>query len=113
MNLIIKPPKLLTMNLKSQLRYFLELRGLTAAELSRRSKVSAQTISIWLSGGPVRDVSKAKAVADVLGTTLDNLLYGSGLPTDNDRAVEISQILNEGGAIKGLFEISIKMVKRK
>lgn len=101
------------MNLKEQLRFFLELRQLTAAELARRSTISPQTISHWLNHGTAKDIDKAKRVADVLGTSLDNLIYGSGLASDKDRAQELNQILAEGHTIKGLFEVQIKMVKPK
>ena len=111
MNLPINHQKLLEMNLKRLLRYYLDLRQMTAAELARRSHISPQTISNWLNGGVAKDINKVKQVADSLGTTLDNLIYGSGL--GSDQAVELRQILADGHTIKGLFEVEIKMVRPK
>ncbi len=101
------------MNLKRQLRYFLDLRQITAAELARRSRISPQTISNWLIDGVAKDVEKIKCIADVLDTTIDNLLYGSGLASDKVRTQELCRILSEGQTIKGLFEVHIKMVQPK
>lgn len=109
----MKQLNLIPMNLKSQLRYFLDLRQLSAAELARRAKTSPQTISHWLNGGKAKDVNKVKRVADVLGTSLDNLLFGEGLASETDRAQELSKILIDGHTIRGVFEVQIKMVSPK
>lgn len=98
------------MNLKEQLQFYLHLRNLTAAELARRSGVSAQTISYWISGGRPKDIAKLKSVADQLTTTLDNLLYGNGLPNEG-QTTELQKILKDGGRLRGLFEIDIRMLK--
>ena len=52
-----------SMNLKGQLRFFLDLRGMTAAELSRKSGVSKQVLSIWLAGGQPKRIEQIKKVA--------------------------------------------------
>lgn len=86
------------MNLKSQLRAYLRLRGLSAAELSRRTKVPRQSLSNWLGGLEPRRIDYLKAVADELDTTLDNLLYGTAPeePRFNRPGVPVSQPLSEG-----------------
>ena len=63
LNLPIKHTNLVRMTLHEQLRFYLELRQMTAAELARRSNISPQTISHWLNGSVARDINKAKRVA--------------------------------------------------
>lgn len=56
------------------LKYYLVKQGITAAELSRRIGSPRSTISALLKGrakGPTLD--KAKAIADALGVTLDEM----------------------------------------
>ncbi len=66
------------MNLKFQLRIFLETRRMTASELARLSDVPKQSISDWLGGSIPRDIQKLKRVADALRTTVDHLVFGNG-----------------------------------
>jgi PAS domain S-box-containing protein len=71
------------MSFKSRLAYYLRSSNLTAAELARRSGVSKQTISDWLSGAQPRSVYQLKKVAGVFGVTLDDLLFESK-PNEHD-----------------------------
>lgn len=65
------------MKLKTNLKLHLASKGLTAAELSRVSKVPKATISDWLSGRSPKNLSQLKSVANILETTIDNLAFGS------------------------------------
>lgn len=100
-----------TMTLKSQLKYYLELRGLTAAELSRRSGVSKQVLSSWLAGSEPKKFSQVKKVCDVLEISLDHLLYGSGQDSDGQRVTEIDALLGDGW-VGGVFEVRFRRLKK-
>jgi transcriptional regulator with XRE-family HTH domain len=83
------------MKLRTQLQYYLTVRGMTASALARAAKVPRQNISNWLMNQKPKDVEQVKRVADVLGVNLDHLLFGEGVTPSEQ-------------VIKGRFEISIK-----
>jgi transcriptional regulator with XRE-family HTH domain len=75
--------------LKSRLKTLLQSRGITAAELSRRSGVPKQVISIWLTGVEPRKLTHLKRVADSLGVTIDDLCFKpTQLPSPTHEWVE-------------------------
>ena len=69
------------MNLKNQLKFYLEENGITASTLARLSGVPKQSISDWLAGSNPRDIRQVKKVADSLKTTIDHLVFGEGKST--------------------------------
>ena len=99
------------MNLKSQLNYFLKLRGMTAAELGRKSGVSKQVLSIWLGGAEPKKLAQIKAVAAALGTTVDHLCFGEGEDRESQRVTELDALLGEGW-VSGLFEVRFRRIRR-
>ena len=99
------------MTLKMQLAHYLELRNMTAAELSRKSGVSKQVISQWLSGAQPKKLTQLKSVAEALGTTVDHLCFGSGKDTDSARVTELDALMGDQW-ISGLFEVRLRRVKR-
>ena len=98
------------MNLKKQLRLYLDLRGISAAELSRKTKVSKQVLSLWLSGSKPKNIEQVKNVADVLEVTLDHLLFGSGKHHETEKFKELDALLGNEW-IGGTFEIKLRRVK--
>lgn len=91
------------------------MKSITAAELSRRSGVSKQTISSWMSGERPRDVRKVKAVADVFNTTIDNLLYGNGNNSplkQTQKNVAPPSLGQQEETLNGVFQVEIKMVRK-
>lgn len=98
------------MNLKSQLSHYIELRNMTAAELSRKSKVSKQVISQWLGGAQPKKLTQLKDVALVLDTTIDHLCFGSGSDTESKKVTELDALLGDGW-IGGVFEIKLRRIK--
>jgi transcriptional regulator with XRE-family HTH domain len=107
-----KAPNLLkSMNLKKQLKFFLGLREISASQLAKRAGVPKQSLSGWLGGSNPRDVKQIKRVADALGTTVDNLLFGDGPNVDQQRITELDALLGEGW-ISGLFEVRFRRVKK-
>lgn len=98
------------MNLKHQLKLFMQLRELSAAQLARKSGVPKQSLSGWLSGSNPRDVRQVKRVADVLETSVDQLMFGSGQDVEAQKVTELEALLGEGW-IGGLFEVRLRRVK--
>ncbi len=95
------------MNLKYQLKHYLNEQKISASELSRRTGISKQSISDWLAGVHPRDLSNLKRVADELGVSVDNLLFGQGtmvklegIPLDNDQ-----------GWVSGVFEVKFRRMR--
>ncbi|MGZ3766152.1 MAG: helix-turn-helix domain-containing protein [Mucilaginibacter sp.] len=99
------------MNLKAQLTFYLELRNMTAAELSRKSGVSKQVISQWLSGAQPKKLEQVKKVASVLGTSIDHLCFGSGKDIESQKITEIDALLGNQW-ISGLFEVRLRRVRK-
>lgn len=93
------------MNLKAQLRAYLAHKGLSAAELSRRTGVSRQCLSMWLGGASPKKIEHLKRVADELGTTIDHLCFGSGV-------VESLSVRSAGGppVLSGVYELSLRRI---
>lgn len=108
------PPKKPTsrdMNLKNQLRVYLELRNTTAAELSRKTGVSKQVLSLWLDGAQPKNIAQVKKVALALGTTVDHLCFGDGRDTEAQKTTELDALLGDQW-ISGLFEVRFRRVKK-
>jgi len=104
-------PIVLTMTLKKQLRFYLDLNDLTAAQLARKANVPKQSLSGWLAGSNPRDVKQVKRVADVLGVSLDNLMFGEGEDVQDKKHVELNTLLGDDW-IGGLFEVRFRRVKK-
>lgn len=100
----------LLVNLKSQLNLYLEKKELSAAQLAKKSGVSKQVISLWLNGGSPRKIQQIKLVADALGTTVDQLCFGTGLLKSLDSSGFENLPTDEW--LSGLFEIKIRRVKK-
>lgn len=100
------------MNLKDQLKKYLELRGMTAAELSRRSGVSKQVLSVWLAGAAPKNLAQVKLVSEVLRVSVDHLCFGSGISDENESNNALEALLDGDSWLGGAFEIKIRRLKR-
>ena len=105
------PPKLISMNIKKQLKYYLDRNDLTASQLARKANVPKQSLSGWLAGSNPRDVKQVKRVADVLNTTLDNLLFGEGSEAQVQKPVDLGALVGDEW-FSGVFEMKIRRVKK-
>jgi transcriptional regulator with XRE-family HTH domain len=105
------PITLMIMNLKHQLRYYLELKEMSAAQLAKKAGVPKQSLSGWLSGSNPRDVRQIKRVADALGISVDNLIFGTGNDNDRQKITELDALMGDGW-ISGLFEVRFRRVKK-
>jgi len=99
-------------NLRTQLALYIEIRGLTLSELSRRAKVPKGTIHSWISGKSPKNIDAIKRVADTLKVSLDHLLYGSGQDEDSQRITELDALLGDGW-VGGTFEVKFRRVVKK
>ncbi len=100
------------MNFKKQLAILIESRVMTAAELSRRAKVPKQSISGWLSGSKPRDFEQVKRVADVLGVSLEELLFHSGVPNKKADTSELEKLVLGDDWYSGVFEIRVRRIHK-
>lgn len=96
------------MNLKSQLKLYLEQHEMSATQLSKKSGVSKQVLSLWMAGGSPRNIEHIKKVAEVLGTNVDNLCFGKGIETQKQFTT-----IPEDEWFGGAFEIKIRKIKEK
>ena len=113
MNMNFSATKLdVTLNLKSQLQFYIKDRGMTMAELSRKSNVPRQTLSQWAAGTEPRKIDQIKNVADVFQTSIDNLMYGKGLDREREQLQSLEALLGNDW-IGGLFEIRLRRVKKE
>lgn len=99
------------LNLKKQLRFFLDRRDMTAAQLARQSAVPKQSLSGWLAGSNPRDVKQVKRVAEALGVSLDHLMFGEGEDQRAEKVTELNALLGDSW-ITGLFEVRLRRVKK-
>lgn len=104
-------PKTWVMTLKSQLQFYLDRGGMTPSELSRKAGVSKQVLSLWLGGAKPKNIEQVKKVAEVLGTTVDHLMFGKGLDQERQRVTELDALLGDGW-VSGLFEVRFRRVKK-
>jgi transcriptional regulator with XRE-family HTH domain len=109
-SLVLNPIKV-AMNLKNQLRFYIDHRELSATQLSKKAGVPKQSLSGWLAGSNPRDVRQVKRVADALGITLDNLMFGSGEDPSRATANALETLLGDEW-VGGLFEIRVRRVKK-
>lgn len=98
------------MNLKSQLRAYLQRLGISPAELARRSGVARQVLSDWLAGKAPRNLEHVKKVSDVLGTSVDHLCFGNGIESSERESIDLEDIIGDRW-ISGLFEVRLRRVK--
>jgi len=108
----IIPIHLADMKLKSQLKFYLSLREMSASQLARKAQVPKQSLSGWLGGSNPRDVKQVKRVADALGVSVDNLLFGEGRDETADRVTQLDALMGDGW-VSGIFEVRLRRISRK
>ena len=97
------------MNLKNQLKLYMQQNDLTASKLASRSGVSKQVLSLWLSGGSPRKIEQVKKVADYFATSVDHLCFGVGM----EKAQTINQTIPDDEWLSGVFEIKVRRVSTR
>jgi transcriptional regulator with XRE-family HTH domain len=103
------------MNLKKQLKAYLQATNMSASELSRITGVPKQSISDWLAGSNPRDVRLVKKVADVFSVSLDHLFFGDGVEEGVEGEVLVTVKSDESRSdewISGIFEGRIRRIRK-
>ena len=89
------------------LRYLMDARGITQADLCRELDVSSATASDWCSGKKHPRVDKLQRIADILGVRLSTLTSEDGLQDYEDE--QRLEALHQNPALGLLFDRSRKM----
>lgn len=104
-------PIIKDMRLKQQLELYLDETGLSAAQLAKKSGVSKQVISLWLSGRSPRKIDQVKKVASIFNTTVDHLCFGDGIHQERQNSKIIETLIGDEW-ITGVFEIKMRRIKK-
>jgi len=109
------------MRLKENLKHYLALKEISAAQLSRKCKSDAgisvpkATISNWLAGGSVRRMDSLYAVSRVLGVSVDELLFGQPeqkkVKSKDKNSIIDMLIDGKDGWLSGRFEIRLRKLR--
>lgn len=84
-------------------------KGYSVKTLSKSSGLPVSTLHEWLGGRSPRNFVQVKKVADVLGVSLNRLLFDE---PDKHETISLNQILKDD-LFNGTFEISVKRVRIK
>ena len=106
-----REPMTTSMNLKKQLKLYLDRSDMTASQLARKAGVPKQSISGWLAGNNPRDIRQVKKVADVFGISIDQLIFASGSVEAERVTRDVTDILGDDW-IGGVFEVRMRRVKK-
>lgn len=97
------------MNLQNQLKFYLDKDDIIAAQLSKKSGVSKQVLSLWLNGASPKNVQQVKQVAEILKTSVDNLCFGEGKEPQMKSDFES---ISEDEWLSGQFEVKIRRIRK-
>ncbi len=92
--------------LAPNLKRLLKDRDLTVAQLSRATKVPAQTLNNWLAGLEPRSMTQVKIISQFFDMSLDELAYGEIKVKDQNKIDQYSDEINAG-----IFEVVLRRVK--
>lgn len=98
------------MNLRKQLKLYLESNGLTTSQLARKSGVPNTTIADWLTGRKPRNLDQVKKVADAFNISIDHLVYGEGV-REAEKVTDLESLIGDGW-IGGVFEVKMRRIKK-
>lgn len=97
------------MNLKDQLKFYLDQHKLSVLQLSKQTKVPNATLAEWLKGRSPKKMDQVKAVADFFDVSIDHLCYGDG--EEKDQIMELDDIIGNQW-LSGTFEVRLRRVKK-
>ena len=101
------------MNLKNQLRLYLEHRKISASALARASGVPKQSISDWLAGSSPRNISQLKKIADSLSVSIDHLVFGKGIEALTAQLPSQVLIQDSNDWSGGLYEVRFRRIRAR
>ena len=91
------------------LRYFMEARGISQADICRELEVSSATASDWCTGKKYPRVDAMQRLADLLGVTFSTLTTEAGMDDYEDQ--QRLEALHQNPRLGMLFDRSRKMSK--
>ena len=89
------------------LRYFMEVRGISQADICRELDVSSATVSDWCSGKKYPRIDKMQRLADLLGVNYSTLTTETGLQDYKDQ--QRLETLHQDPRLGLLFDRTRKM----
>lgn len=92
--------------LAHNLKRLLKENDLSVAQLSRSTKIPAQTLNNWLAGLEPRSISQVKVASQYFKMTLDELVYGEFKKTYDNKIEQYSDEINAG-----IFEVVLRRKK--
>ena len=98
------------LQLSKTLKELLKENDLTIAQLSRATKVPAQTLNNWLSGLEPRNMTQVKIVASYFGKTIDELAYNDQEKVKKTYVDPFAD--HEDDINAGIFEVILRRVKK-
>jgi transcriptional regulator with XRE-family HTH domain len=90
--------------LRQNLASLLKARGITAAEVSRRSGIAKQVLSDWLTGVQPRKLEQLYAVAQILGVSIETLCF-----TASEEPILTKQSTSPQ-EIRGKYEVYLRKI---
>ncbi len=93
-------------SLAHNLKRILKDNDLTVAQLSRATKVPAQTINNWLTGLEPRNMTQVKVVAQFFKISLDEIAYGEIKKSYDNKLDEYADEI-----YAGVFEVVLRRKK--
>lgn len=85
------------------LRYFMEARGISQADICRELEVSSATVSDWCSGKKYPRIDAMQRLADLLGVRFSSLTTESGI--DDYEDLQIIEAFHKNPKLRMLFSI--------
>ena len=100
------------MKLRVTIERYLSDTSLTAAALAKKSGIPKATLAGWLAGNAPRDFTQLRALARVMGLTIDSLLFDDK-KSETLNNVLLSEVkLGNDGWYSGQFEVKFKRIDR-
>ena len=87
------------------LRYFMEARGISQADISRALNVSSATVSDWCNGNKFPRTDSIQQLADLLGVRFSALTTEDGIRDYED--LQIVEALHQNPKLRALFSIQM------
>jgi transcriptional regulator with XRE-family HTH domain len=87
------------------LRYIMEKKGITQADICRELKIPSATMSNWFTGQRYPRIDKMQQLADMLGVTYSTLTTEHGLQDYEDQ-VRI-EAMHQNPALRMLFDLQM------
>ena len=89
------------------LRYLMDARGITQADICRELDVSSATVSNWFTGQKYPRIDRMQRIAELLGVTYSTLTTENGLQNYEDQ--KRLEDLHQNPRLRLLFDRSRKM----